>query len=182
MNTTTLKKCLIVVDYQNDFVTGSLGYRGAEDLDERIAAKIKEYHDRGDDVIFTLDTHESNYLDTYEGHMLPTPHCLDGSDGWELYGKTSLAADFCDINFKKNTFGSIDLFKYLTAHKYFRIELCGLVSHICVLANAIIARTARPDTPVVIDATCTGAADKEMTEKAFDVMETCHITIMNRDK
>ena len=165
MNTTTLKKCLIVVDYQNDFVTGPLGYRGAEDLDERIAAKIKEYHDRGDDVIFTLDTHENDYLDTYEGHLLPTPHCLDGSDGWELYGQTSLAADFD-----------------LTAHKYFRIELCGLVSHICVLANAIIARTARPDTPVVIDATCTGAADKEMTEKAFDVMETCHITIMNRAK
>ena len=111
MNTTTLKKCLIVVDYQNDFVTGPLGYRGAEDLDERIAAKIKEYHDRGDDVIFTLDTHENDYLDTYEGHLLPTPHC-----------------------------------------------------------------------PVVIDATCTGAADKEMTEKAFDVMETCHITIMNRAK
>ena len=83
------------------------------------------------------------------------------ADGWELYGQTSLAADFDDISFRKNTFGSIDLFKYLTAHKYFRIELCGLVSHICVLANAIIARTARPDTPVVIDATCTGAADRE---------------------
>ena len=176
----TLKRCLIVVDYQNDFVNGSLGFPGAEELDERIAAKIKEYHDNGDDVIFTLDTHEDDYLDTYEGQMLPTKHCISGSDGWELYGKTSLAAGFDDVAFKKNTFGSIDLFKHLVNNKYFRIELCGLVSHICVLANAIIARTAQPNTPVAIDASCTAAADKDLHNAALDVLESCQILVSNR--
>ena len=88
-----MKQLLLVVDYQKDFVDGALGFAGAETLDGPIAEKIAAYHAAGDDVAFTLDTHQENYLDTQEGRKLPVPHCLMNSEGWQLYGKTGQAMD-----------------------------------------------------------------------------------------
>ena len=84
-----MKKLLIVVDYQNDFVTGSLGFEGAVALEEPIAAKIEEYRNLGENgqIIFTMDTHDRHYMETQEGLHLPVEHCLNGEDGWQLYGK-----------------------------------------------------------------------------------------------
>ena len=86
-----MKKLLIVVDYQKDFVDGSLGFAGAEALDASIAQRIADYHAAGNDVVFTLDTHGTNYAQTQEGRKLPVPHCLFGEAGWELYGSTAAA-------------------------------------------------------------------------------------------
>ena len=83
-----MKRLLIVVDYQVDFVNGSLGFDGAELLDQKIAEKIQQYHMAGDDVVFTLDTHETDYLSTEEGKNLPAEPCIHGRKGWELFGET----------------------------------------------------------------------------------------------
>ena len=83
-----MKKLLIVVDYQNDFVTGSLGFEKAVELEEPIAARIREYREMGEDgqIIFTMDTHDRHYMESQEGKHLPVAHCIEGEDGWQLYG------------------------------------------------------------------------------------------------
>ena len=88
-----MERYLFVIDYQNDFVDGALGFPGAERLDEGIAEKIRSYEPGH--VIFTRDTHEENYLETREGKLLPVQHCLRGSSGWALYGKTAQALADC---------------------------------------------------------------------------------------
>ena len=81
-----MKKALIVVDYQNDFVNGALGFEGAEKLDDIICEKIQQYRKEGGHIIFTFDTHEANYLNTMEGKNLPVEHCIKGTEGHKLYG------------------------------------------------------------------------------------------------
>lgn len=98
-----MKRLLIVVDYQNDFVNGSLGFDKAKDLEKRIVELIQEYQNNNDDVIYTMDTHQSNYLETYEGQFLPITHCIEDSEGWQLYGKTKDLLKDC-LCFKKKLF------------------------------------------------------------------------------
>ena len=86
-----MKKMLVVVDYQYDFIKGSLGFPGADKMDTAIAAKIRKYHENGDLVIQTMDSHEDNYLTTQEGRHLPVVHCIYGTPGWETYGETGVA-------------------------------------------------------------------------------------------
>lgn len=97
-------KLLVVVDFQNDFVNGAFGFAGAEALDERIAEKIKIYHENNDQVIFTVDTHHSNYLNTFEGKNLPVAHCIKNTEGHKLYGKAALEARITIFDLKKILF------------------------------------------------------------------------------
>jgi len=170
-----MKKLLIVVDYQNDFVTGTLGFDGAELLEAPILAKIKTYEEAGQDIIYTFDTHYDDYLETREGQGLPIKHCLKETDGHALYGKIldhyqqgdypNNAAVF------KDTFGSADLMKMLIERpQYDIIELVGLVSYICVLSNAIIAKTAQPEAKIIVDATCTDGPDKKLHNACLNLM------------
>ncbi len=175
-----MKKCLIVVDYQKDFVDGSLGFEASPLLDERIAAKIEKYHKNEDDVIFTLDTHEENYMDTQEGKNLPIPHCIKGSDGWQLYGKTALAKRDQDLVIEKPTFPSLELGLILREKNYDAIELVGVVTDICVISNAVIAKAALPEAVLTVDAACTSTMSEEMRQKAFDVMASLQISVINR--
>lgn len=175
-----MKKCLIVVDYQNDFVDGALGFAEAQQLDERIAAKVEEYHKNGDDVIFTLDTHEENYMETQEGKNLPIPHCIKGSQGWQLYGKTALARKEQDLLLEKPTFPSFELGLLLREKAYEEIELVGVVTDICVISNGVIAKAALPEAKLVVDAACTATMSEEMKQKAFDVMGSLQISVVNR--
>ena len=175
-----MKKLLIVVDYQKDFVDGALGFDGAEKFEKPIADKITDYRNRGDEIEFTFDTHGEAYMTTEEGRNLPVMHCLEGSDGWQLYGCIGELIELDDMCFTKNTFGSAELFDYLRGREYESIELVGLVSNICVLANAVIAKTALPDVPIIVDYLCTGSFDSELNEKCFDVMEGIHIRVLNR--
>lgn len=174
------EKLLIVVDYQKDFVDGALGFPGAEKLDAAIAAKIGAYRKAGDVVVFTYDTHRKNYLKTQEGRKLPVEHCICGTEGWELYGMTAAAQEEDDLCFQKPTFPSLELADYITEEDFASIELVGLVSHMCVLSNAVMAKAAAPEAEIIIDAACTASFDPALHEKALDVMEALQMTIINR--
>ncbi len=187
-----MKRLLIVVDYQKDFVDGSLGFPGAESIDEAIAAKIDAYHQAGDMVMFTMDTHTPAYLNTQEGKNLPVEHCLDGTDGWRLYGKTGKARLDRDQVLRKPTFGSIELGEHLKKAydasaiegllPYTSIELIGLVSNICVLSNAVIVKAACPEVPVSVDAACTASHDDKLNEETLDILEGLQIEVTNRPR
>lgn len=169
---------LIVVDYQNDFVNGALGFDGAELLDGKISRKIEEYHKNGSHVIFTLDTHGENYLETQEGRRLPVKHCIKGSEGHKLFGKTAEAACKNDVFFEKTGFPSLDMANYLMNKSYDRIEIVGLVSNICVISNAIMAKAALPEAEIIVDASYTDSFDKTLNEKCFDILEGLQITVI----
>lgn len=170
-----MRGCLIVVDYQEDFVTGSLGFPAAEEIGPRIQARIQQAREEGWDIIFTLDTHPKNYLDTHEGKKLPVAHCIKGTPGHALASPVREAVVAGDLLIEKGTFGSADLLGILQAKDYAQVELCGLVADICVLANATIARTALPQADVVVDASLTAAASEEKLAHALDMMESLQI-------
>jgi nicotinamidase-related amidase len=172
-----VKKCLIIVDYQNDFVCGSLGFEKARSLDEKIAAKAEEYRKDGGDVIFTFDTHGEDYLETREGKFLPVKHCIRGSEGHLLYGVTGEQKKETDLCFEKGSFGSDKLYEYLKKNKYDLIELCGVVTNICVISNAILAKTAQPECDVVVDKACVASNDETLNEAALKVMASLQIEI-----
>lgn len=173
-----MKKCLIVVDYQNDFVNGSLGFEKAVELDEKITDKIKKYRSDGYDIIFTFDTHEKNYLETAEGKALPVRHCIKGTEGHKLYGKTAEMLKESDKCFFKPSFGSAELFEYLKDKKYNRIELCGVVTNICVISNAVLAKTALPEAEISVDSACVASNDKTLGKSALEVMQSLQINVL----
>lgn len=176
-----MRKLLLIIDYQKDFVDGALGFAGAEKLDGPIAQKIADYRAAGGDVAFTLDTHGENYPQTQEGRKLPVPHCLRETPGWSLYGQTGKARREEDTVIEKPAFPSLELGSWLREKGYDQIELVGLVSYICVISNAIVAKAAVPEAEIIVDATCTAGPDPELHAKALDVMEQClQITVTNR--
>ncbi len=185
-----MTRLLIVVDYQTDFVDGTLGFPGAEKLAAPIAEKIAAYHANQDEVVFTFDTHEENYLTTQEGRNLPVEHCLRGSTGHSLYGVVAEAKQDCDQAFYKPTFASEELFDWLRERQqiarcaggqpFESIELVGLVSNICVISNAVLVKTACPEVPIVVDAACTASYDEIGHKAALAVMESLQIKVINR--
>ena len=177
-----MRRALIVVDFQKDFVDGSLGFAQAPFLEDAICAKIEAYRRQGQTVIFTFDTHGDDYLHTQEGRNLPIAHCLKGCAGWELYGRV---AELCrpeDLQIEKPSFGSLELAEYLRRSEFEQVELIGLVSNICVISNAVLAKAALPEAEIIVDAACTASADPALHEKALDVMEGLQITVVNRNR
>ena len=177
-----MKRYLFVIDYQNDFVDGALGFPGAEKLDEKIAAKIRSYG-KGK-VLFTRDTHFENYLDTREGKNLPVVHCIKGSEGWQVYGETAKALE--EVGAKaidKLVFG-MDVTDPATAavlpESADEIELVGLVSNICVVSNAVVLQSKYPEATIVVDAACTDSFDKVLHEKVLDVLAGFQVKVINR--
>lgn len=174
------RKLLLVVDYQNDFVTGSLGCPEAAAIEEALCRKIEARRAEDWDIAFTFDTHGADYLQTEEGKHLPVPHCLKGSEGWQLYGK---AAGYCTAEtpcFEKSTFGCAELVPFLQKKGYATVELCGVVTNICVLSNAVIAKAALPNAEIVVDAACVASGDAPLSAKTFDLLENLHTTVLNR--
>ena len=173
-----MKRLLVVVDYQNDFVDGALGFKGAELISHNIAELIKEFRNKGDEVVFTYDTHNEDYLNTVEGKNLPVPHCLRGSDGWQLYPEINALLGDSKV-FEKPGFGSKELGHYIENNDFDEIYLCGLVSDICVFSNAIIAKaSASPYTKIKVVRNATSSFDLDMQEKSFDVLKHLHIGII----
>lgn len=175
-----MKKLLIVVDYQNDFVDGSLGFKKAEELDEKIYRKIKEYKERDDVVIFTFDTHDERYLESVEGKHLPISHCLKNTKGHDLFGKVAFLFDKeKDIYFEKDTFPSLDLANYLKGQEFESVELCGLVSNICVLSNAIMVKASLPNTEIYVDKNLTASFDEKLNEECMDILKGLHVNVID---
>lgn len=173
-----MKKLLIVVDYQNDFVDGTLGFPGAENLDNLIYQKIFEHKFSGNDVIFTFDTHYDNYLTTEEGKSLPVKHCIKGTNGHQLYGKVGSVFDpSLDLYFEKETFPSLDLANYLKNKDYEEVELCGLVSNICVLSNVIMVKSALPNAHIVVDHNLTSSFDQELNDATMKILKGIHVEV-----
>ncbi|MDR1697601.1 MAG: cysteine hydrolase [Erysipelotrichaceae bacterium] len=174
-----LQRLLIIVDYQNDFVDGTLGFKGAELLEPYLYQLAKEYEAKGDEVIFTLDTHGDDYFKTIEGQKLPLKHTVKGTKGWEIYGRLKDVASR-HLHFEKTTFASDALLEYLKTHQptFREITLVGLVSHICVTANAIIAKAALPNVPIIVDSKGADSFDKEAEKNAYATLEKLHIEVI----
>ncbi|MCQ4021859.1 MULTISPECIES: cysteine hydrolase family protein [unclassified Ruminococcus] len=172
------KKLLIVIDYQNDFVCGSLGFEQALALENRIAAKIEEYRQSGGDIAFTFDTHGEDYLSTSEGKNLPVVHCVNGTHGWKLYGKIEAMRRDCDKCFYKPSFGSAELFDYLRDSSYDSVELVGVVTSICVISNAVLAKTALSEAEIIVDSLCTADIDEKLYTSALEVMKKLQIKVI----
>ena len=174
-----MKKLLIIVDYQNDFVDGALGFEGAELISKVIKEKIETYLNNDYHIIYTFDTHNEDYMNTVEGSKLPVPHCLKGSKGWEIKDEVDYLNKAIKT-FEKPTFPSLELANYLKENPYDEVELCGLVSNICVISNAVMVKAALPNAKIFIDALATDSFDKALQEKCFDVLEGLHIEVINR--
>ncbi len=170
-------KVLIVVDMQNDFVDGALGFEKAKSIIPCIEKKIKNFDG---DIIFTLDTHEKDYLSTQEGINLPIEHCIEGTKGHLLiddlkpYSKKA-------IIFKKYTFGSLELANYLKDKNYKEVHIVGLVSNICVLSQAVLAKSALREAKIFVDRECTSSFDDELNAKTLDILESIQIDTKHYD-
>lgn len=173
---------LFVIDYQKDFVDGALGFAGAERLDEKIAARVREYGPGR--VWYTMDTHYEDYINTREGRNLPVPHCIRGSEGWQNYGQTAEAlAEVSAVGIEKRTFG-MDLGDPAVLAKLpervDNIELCGLVSNICVVSNAAVLQGHYPDAQLTVNARLTDSFDNDLNEKVLDVLAGLQVKVLNR--
>ncbi|MCL2525878.1 MAG: cysteine hydrolase [Coriobacteriia bacterium] len=182
-------KVLIVIDMQNDFITGSLGTPEAQAIVGECVHRISS--SRGELILFTQDTHGEDYLETPEGTKLPVVHCLDGSEGWQIEPSimqawrenTDTITDdsLSDNSFSKPVFGSTELVDYLTrrAAEIEGIELIGVCTDICVVSNALMIKNTLPDIPVSVDASLCAGVTPTTHAEALSVMNMCQIEILN---
>ena len=173
-----MKKALIVVDFQNDFIDGSLGFEQAEELRPIIRKKIQKALAEDTDVIFTLDTHEKNYLDTVEGRGLPVVHCIRGTHGWELDDCVKDFTKEAKAVIEKPTFGSARLGEFVEHEGYTDIELCGLVTSLCVLNNAVVVKSHLPECNITVDSKATEDADPRVKQTALDMLRSFFIKVV----
>lgn len=173
-------KCVIVVDMQNDFITGPLGTPEAivaRDNIEKYLKTLAKY----DEIFFTKDTHWSNYLKTREGRNLPIPHCIVDTDGWEIDEKlfNAIKGRLCTV-VAKDAFGSMDLVEEISQYicDYDEIIICGVCTDICVVSNALILKAAFPEAEISVLANCCAGVTPEKHEAALSVMESCQINIV----
>ena len=176
-----MERYLFVIDYQKDFVDGALGFPGAEKLDEKIAARVREYG-KGR-VLFTRDTHFENYLQTREGRNLPVVHCVKGTDGWQVYGETAKAlAEVEAPAIDKLVFGmdiSDPAVAAVLPEHADEIELVGLVSNICVVSNAVVLQSKYPEATILVNAPCTDSFDKDLHAKVLDVLKGFQVKVID---
>lgn len=168
-------KTLIVIDMQNDFVIGSLGTKEAQAIVPNVKKKIQEYADRGDQVIFTRDTHDTDYLESQEGKMLPIEHCIYPSKGWQIV--EDLEVPGCRY-INKKTFG----WNNWKNQNFDEIELIGVCTDICVISNALILKAQFPEVKITVDASCCAGVTPELHEAALKVMRSCQINVIGDEK
>lgn len=170
-----MKRLLIVVDMQNDFITGTLGNPAAAEILPRVKQKIDEARRNGIDVAFTRDTHGEDYLSTPEGKKLPVPHCVRGTRGHAiadgLYFEGAKVID-------KFSFGSFALADYVKGNGYRRVELVGVCTDICVVTNALLLKTACPNAEIAVYGGLTAGTSEEAHSAAISVMRSCQVEIL----
>lgn len=168
-------KLLIVVDMQNDFIDGALGTKEAVAIVPAVKAKIEEYRSMNNQVVFTYDTHQSNYLETQEGKNLPVVHCVENTEGWQISDKLEVVQSKV---FKKPSFGSLELAEYVaTISDLEEIELVGLCTDICVISNAFILKAKLPEVKISVDSKCCAGVSPESHLNALNAMKICQINV-----
>ncbi|MBR5827034.1 MAG: cysteine hydrolase [Clostridia bacterium] len=174
-----MKKLLIVVDMQKDFVDGALGSAEAVAIVDNVVNKIENFEG---DLIVTYDTHFENYMETQEGKNLPVPHCIKGSDGWKLDAKVEKALDKRVYKaIEKPTFGSTELPEYIKENydpSELEIELVGLCTDICVVSNALLIKANFLDAKVSVDASCCAGVTVDTHNAALSTMKMCQINVI----
>lgn len=172
-----MRKILIVVDMQNDFVAGALGTPEAQAIVPHVLKKAETF---SGNIYFTRDTHGEDYLQTQEGRNLPVRHCIQDSDGWQVVRELRPAAAKCKI-FDKPAFGSTELMDFLYAEnsetKIDEITLVGLCTDICVISNAMLLKARLPECVIKVDASCCAGVTPESHQTALDAMRACQIEI-----
>ncbi len=174
-----MKKVLIVVDMQKDFVNESLGTTEAISIVPNVVRKISNFDG---EIFVTMDTHYDDYLDTSEGKKLSVKHCIEGTPGWELDENIYEALKNKKHTIvRKGTFGSVDLPKFISkkyGYEGFSIELVGLCTDICVVSNALILKAFFPEVEITVDASCCAGVTPKKHEAAIETMKSCQINIV----
>ena len=170
-----MSKILIVVDMQNDFIDGALGSAEAMAIVPYVKALIEGFDGK---VLFTRDTHFENYMQTQEGKNLPVPHCIKGTDGWQIRAELDALRKTEPID--KITFGSSNLVEVLRAEPDIEsITFVGLCTDICVISNAMVVKAFYPEIPLYVDARGCAGVSPESHKRALDAMSVCQIRILN---
>ena len=168
-------KILVVVDMQNDFIDGALGTKEAAAIVPYVKEVIEKFEGR---IIFTRDTHFENYMDTQEGKNLPAPHCIKGTEGWQICPELEALRTTEAID--KITFGSKDLVEVLkTEENVESITFIGLCTDICVISNAMLVKVFYPEIPLYVDAKGCAGVTPESHQNALNAMKMCQIKILN---
>lgn len=173
-------KVLVVIDMQNDFITGVLGNAETASVVDKVVKRINDFHEAEKDgrIIATLDTHFENYLSTQEGKNLPVPHCIKGTNGWNLVDQIKSLLSENDVMINKETFGAIDLPDVIRKMGYVdEIRIVGVCTDICVISNAMILKAAFPEVPIKVIASCCAGVTPESHENALNAMKVCQIII-----
>lgn len=169
------KKVLVVVDMQNDFITGSLGTKEATGIVECVKDKITEYKKKGYAVFFTRDTHGEDYLSTPEGKQLPVKHCIKGTPGWEIADGLDTSKS---IIINKSTFGTFKWSYFFEDSDDLEIEVVGLCADICVVSNALILKAMFPSATIRVDSSACAGVTPESHEAALTTMKMCQIEVV----
>jgi nicotinamidase-related amidase len=178
-----MKRFLVVVDMQNDFVDGALGSAEAAAIVPAAVRKIEAFEG---EIFVTFDTHFENYLSTAEGKKLPVPHCVKGTPGWELNGEIAAALEgkrYTPV--EKRTFGAADLPGLIgeaAAGEGFSVELIGLCTDICVISNALLLKAFFPEAPIAADAACCAGVTPELHVAALKTMRSCQIDVTGAEE
>jgi len=166
-----MKKTLIVVDMQKDFIDGALGTKEAVAILQNVKRKIADYEAFGGEIIFTRDTHGEDYLETNEGKNLPVVHCVENTEGWQINPEL-MVKDAIIVN--KPTFG----YTKWRDFNFEEVELVGLCTDICVVSNALIIKATYPEIEVTVDASCCAGVTPETHKAALSTMKCCQIKII----
>ena len=170
-----MRRILVVIDMQNDFIDGSLGTKEAEAIVENVKAKIASYPP--DAVYATMDTHGKDYLKTQEGINLPVEHCIKDTNGWKIRPDIAALLKNAKI-YEKPTFGSTRLAEDIkAAGDTEEIELVGLCTDICVISNALLLKAALPEVKISVDASCCAGVTPQKHAAALETMRSCQINV-----
>ena len=170
-----MKKAIVVVDMQNDFVDGALGTAEAQAMLPRMVEKLTAARAAGTALVFTMDTHGADYLATQEGEHLPVPHCIRGTAGWQIADALQPFVREAVAILEKPTFGATALPAALA--DYDEIEFVGLCTDICVISNALIAKAFHPEKRISVDASCCAGVTPESHRNALAAMRMCQVEV-----
>lgn len=186
-------KVLVIVDAQNDFITGSLGSKEAQAVVPRMVEKIKEFP-QNTLALFTKDTHYDNYLETREGRELPVKHCIYTTPGWAINDEISKAVkekkfyswntdEIINGRILKETFGSVKLAELIKSlNKVEEVVFMGFCTDICVISNVLMVKAYCPELKITVDASCCAGVTHEKHEAALEVMKSCQINVIGEEE